>query len=192
MAFPVDVVIPVLNHLLAGNAWAAARLAPYAGQAFRVEGGPIPLVLAIVDGGSFASPDDSALAPAVTIVLDSGTLGELLTDPARALASAHLSGSAHFAEALAFVFRNLRWDYEADLADVIGDMPARRLARWLGDFAVHQRRMLGNLGANAAEYLTEEAGLVTPARDVAQFAVDVDALRDDVARLEKRIALLGH
>jgi ubiquinone biosynthesis protein UbiJ len=46
------------------------------------------------------------------------------------------------------------------------------------------------LGLNAAEFATEESGLVTSARDLTLFGRDVDQLRDDAARLEKRISRL--
>ena len=190
MGFPVALALPALNHVLAGSNWARSRLQPYAGQGFRVEGGPWPVEFVVTPDGFFVeAPPHST--PAVTIALGEGLLGDLLSDPQRALASARLSGAANFAETLAFVFRNLRWDYEADLADIVGDIPARRLARLLASGLEQQRRALGNLGANVAEYLTEEGRMVTPQREVRDFAAAVDTLRDDVARLEKRIAALS-
>jgi hypothetical protein len=53
---------------------------------------------------------------------------KLLLDRDALFASVKLSGSADLAECLAFVFRNLGWDIEEDLASVLGDIPARRLA----------------------------------------------------------------
>jgi ubiquinone biosynthesis protein UbiJ len=190
MGFPVALALPALNHVLAGSNWARARLQPFTGQGFRIDGGPWPVEFVVAADGFFADvPPDSV--PSVTIALGEGLLGDLLSDPQRAFASARLSGAANFAEALAFVFRNLRWDYEADLAGIVGDIPARRLARLLASGLEQQRRALGNLGSNVAEYLTEEGRVLTPQREVKEFAAAVDTLRDDVARLEKRIAALS-
>jgi ubiquinone biosynthesis accessory factor UbiJ len=106
-------------------------------------------------------------------------------------AGIRLAGSADIAEALAFVFRNLRWDVEEDLARFVGDIPARRLSllgqsSWLGN-----RRNGSPLTANLAEYVSEEAQFVVPAREVSGFASEIDRLRDDLARLEKRVQRLG-
>ncbi|MCW5582008.1 MAG: hypothetical protein KIS72_11765, partial [Luteimonas sp.] len=77
-----------------------------------------------------------------------------------------------------------------DLSRVVGDVAAHRIAesgrtlrRWAesgGD----------NLARSFAEYWTEEQPLIAAGDDVARFTAEVDRLRDDVARLEKRIALL--
>ena len=190
MAFPVTLALPPLNHLLAGNAWARERLAPHAGLAFRIDGAPVPVQLAVTEEGLLAAsgPRDE---PAVTITLGDGLVGDLIADPQRAFAAARLSGSAAFAEALAFVFRNLRWDFEADLATLVGDIPAHRIARLATGAATAQRRALAGLGANVAEFITEEGHFVTPARELRDFSAAVDQLRDDLGRLEKRIAYLS-
>jgi ubiquinone biosynthesis protein UbiJ len=44
-----------------------------------------------------------------------------------------------------------------------------------------------NLARSFAEYWTEEQPLIARASDVEKFNRDVDRLRDDVARLEKRV-----
>ena len=126
----------------------------------------------------------------MTVAFPSDAPVRLLFDAASVLASARLSGAASFAETLAFVFRNLRWDYEADLAGLIGDIPAHRIARLLGDGLAWQRSTLQRLGSNLAEFATEESALVTRASELDLFCSEVDRLRDDLARLEKRISRL--
>jgi ubiquinone biosynthesis protein UbiJ len=134
--------------------------------------------------------EPAATEPAVVIELGDDAAGRLLTDPESAFSTARITGSVRFAETLAFVFRNLRWDFEADLADVVGDIPARRIAQGLRAAAAWQRDAAARVGANVAEYLTEESGSIVPIREVAEFVRAVDQLRDDCARLEKRIARL--
>jgi ubiquinone biosynthesis protein UbiJ len=186
----VDFVVPLLNHLLERESWARDRLQPFAGQAACIGGLPFALTMRVTDSGMFM-PAAAGEEAAVTIELPADAPFRLLTDPSSVFGAARLSGAANFAETLAFVFRNLRWDYEADLAAVVGDIPAHRLARTLADGLAWQRSAAERLGRNAAEFATEEAGLVTPARDLAEFAQAVDQLRDDLARLEKRISLLA-
>jgi ubiquinone biosynthesis protein UbiJ len=47
-----------------------------------------------------------------------------------------------------------------------------------------------NLSQAAAEYLTEEHPLLVKPAQVAGFVQQVDTLRDDIARLEQRVARL--
>ena len=185
-----DLVVPLLNHLLEHERWASGRLAPFAGQVACISGGPLELKLTITDSGFFRTAGAEEEAN-VTIALPSDAPFRLLSDPRALFGAARLSGAANFAEALAFVFRNLRWDYEADLAALIGDIPARRLAQALAAGLVWQRSTVARLRANLVEFASEEADIVTPARDLTQFAHSVDQLRDDVARLEKRLSRLS-
>ena len=182
-------VMPLLNHLLAQETWPRQRLLPFVGQTATIEGGPIRVTLTVDQNGLFtvAAPE----VPAdVTISFASDAPFKFLSDPGSAFAAARLTGAANFAEALAFVFRNLRWDYEGDLAGVIGDIPARRLTRFLSDGVDRQRSAIRRLGANLSEYATEDSGLLVANRDIAQFCAAVDLLRDDLARFEKRLARL--
>jgi ubiquinone biosynthesis protein UbiJ len=183
------VITPLLNHLLEREDWARQRLKPYSAQTVHIEGGPVQLMLTVDETGAFR-PSQADEMPAVTITLPSDAPFRMLSDPSSIFGAARITGAASLAETLAFVFRNLRWDYEADLAGVIGDIPAHRVSRLLAEGAAWQQSAAMRLGLNAAEFATEESGLVTSARDLTLFGRDVDQLRDDAARLEKRISRL--
>jgi len=185
----VDIFVPLLNHLLAREDWARQRLKPYSAQTAHIEGGPVQLTMTVDELGAFRPGKPEEVA-AVTITLPSDAPFRMLTDPSSIFGAARITGAANFAETLAFVFRNLRWDYEADLAEIIGDIPAHRVSRLLAEGVAWQRSAARRLGLNAAEFATEESGLVTSARDLTRFGQDVDQLRDDAARLEKRISML--
>ena len=185
----VDILVPLLNHLLAREDWARQRLKPYSAQTAHIEGGPLQLTMTVDELGAFRPGKPEEVA-AVTITLPSDAPFRMLADPSSIFGAARITGAANFAETLAFVFRNLRWDYEADLAAIIGDIPAHRVSRLLAEGVAWQRSAVRRLGLNAAEFATEESGLVTSARDLTRFGQDVDQLRDDAARLEKRISML--
>ena len=180
MTTVADLVVTVVNHLLGtetgrGSVW---RHSPDSLSVSRA--GRCASTCRLLTRGWFG-PSLTAETPLVEIRFSNEALTEILADPAKAFSAAQLSGSAQFAEALAFVFRNLRWDYEADLARLFGDIAAHRLAGGLRDGLSWQRDTLARIGANAAEFVTEEAAIVTPRRDVSRFGADVDALRDDLA-----------
>jgi len=94
------------------------------------------------------------------------------------------------AETLAFVFRNLKWDAEADLAAVIGDIPAHRLVKIGRSLADSLQVAARNTAENIREYAVEESAMLVVPADMASFGEAVNRLRDDVARLEKRLVKL--
>ncbi|MBS1190642.1 MAG: hypothetical protein H6R10_2434 [Rhodocyclaceae bacterium] len=184
--------VAALNHLLAGEGWARERLRPFAGQHARLVGGPVRLDLAVDGEGYFRRLEQiGGEAPAVTIELPADAPFRLLFDRQSIFAAARLSGAADFTETLAFVFRNLRWDVEEDLSKVVGDIAAHRLARAGQAFFGWQKQAAANLVANTAEYLSEESGLVASKREVVRLGAEIEALRADAERLEKRLNGLG-
>ena len=187
-----DALLAGLNHLLAGEDWARDRLASFAGQTVRLEFAPLHCSLEITAEGYFRNRDGDA--PATVAISLSGAsplrlLGSL-ANPSSLLASARISGSAGLADCIGFVFRNLRWDVESDLANMIGDIAAHRLLR-TGRHLVEWHQKAGwNLARNLAEYFTEERQAIASKRDVAGFCLDVATVNGALSRLEERFAAL--
>lgn len=184
------ILVPALNHVLATAPWATERLHQHAGAIACIEAGPFVINLQIAGDGNFRACEPAAVAD-VAITLPADFPVRMLVDRGELFRAARLSGKADVAETLAFVFRNLTWDAEADLADLIGDIPAHRLAG-LGRAAIHQagesgRRLLGNV----AEFVAEDSGLAVSKAEAESFVSAVDVLRNDLARLEKRIGRFG-
>lgn len=186
----VQGALAALNHLLSGAGWARERLRAFAGQSARLVGGPLKLDL-VVDGEGCFRRHETDQPPAVTIELPADAPFRFLIDRNSVFAAARLSGAADFAETLAFVFRNLRWDVEEDLSTLVGDIAARRLARAGETLFAWQKQAVANLAANAAEYLSEESGMLVPKREVSRFAAETGALREEMARLEQRLSRLA-
>lgn len=181
--------IRALNHLIQSENWARERLRQHAGAKLLVEAGGFNVRLTIDDRGHFQAGDASMPAD-VTVSLPADSAFGLLLDSENVLAAVKLGGSAEIAESLAFVFRNLKWDVEADLAAFVGDIPARRLAM-MGNTAVSSlqnsiRRVTENIG----EYAAHDSGLLVTEAELVAFGQGVSGLRDDLARLEKRISCL--
>ncbi|MCM8595933.1 SCP2 domain-containing protein [Accumulibacter sp.] len=177
-----------VNHLLTGEHWARERLAAFAGKLAQLRlGGTITVGLMIGDQGLCELAPDG-VDPAVTIELPVDSLAGLMAgDPAALFSSARISGSVDLAEALGFVFRNLRWDVEHDLAQLVGDIVARRAVQLAGSFARWHAESSTRLVESVAEYLEEEARVLARRSEVEQFCGGVDVLRDDLARFEKRL-----
>lgn len=180
---------PVLNHLLQHEDWASARLRRHAGTQVLIEGGPIRLVLDIDPSGRFTA-GSPARRPDVTLSLPEDFPFRLLLDREQLFSSVRLAGSVDLAETLAFVFRNLEWDAEADIAKVSGDIIAHRVVRWGKALSQALTQALVRTGQNLHEYMVGESEWLVANTDLVSFSNEVGAVRDDLARLEKRIALL--
>ena len=184
-------VVPAsINRLLRSNSWARERLLPFAGKTVRFECPPAVLVLGITENGEVAAAAEAA-QPAVTIACSPALMLRILARDETAWTSVRIEGDTAFAAAINHVWRNLRWDIEEDLSRVFGDVAAHRMAqtgRALGQWG---RQSADNIARALAEYWTEEQPLIVDRFEVERFNREVDTLRDDVARLEKRLAQLA-
>lgn len=177
--------LAVINHLLADAAWARARLLPFAGRTARLRLAHWQLDVAIDELGQLALA--TAAQPDVEITLPADAPLAALRGADAAAKDVHIIGSAELADAFGFVLRNLRWDFEEDLAKGVGDIAAHRIAGLVHAFAAWQRQAAGNLAENLAEYLTEEQPMLVKQADTASLAAGVRRLCDDLARLEQRL-----
>ncbi len=178
-----------LNHLLRANDWARDALKPHAGKVARFCCAPFDTRLAVLDSGEVAAAAPGAAAD-LTMTLTPGLMLRVAARDENAWRDIVIDGDTAFATAINHLWRHLRWDAEADLSRVFGDIAAHRMAE-SGRTLQRWAQMSGdNLARSAAEYWTEEQPLIAATNDIARFNADVDQLRDDVARLEKRIARL--
>lgn len=183
-------VLGLLNHVLAGESWARERLAAFPGETVSLSCGPGSWSAVIGEYGLLEERADPDSAATVSIALPRDTPVRLLTDRASVFSAATISGSAELAETLAFVFRNLRWDLEHDLARVTGDVFARRTLQLARSFFAWQRKAVQGVTRAVAEYATEESATLACRQQVERFCAEVDVLRDNLARLDKRVAQL--
>ena len=107
---------------------------------------------------------------------------------------ASIAGDAELAERFQELGRLLRPDLEEELSMFIGDVPAHQMGRLAHAAMSFTRRVAATTVRNAAEYLAHEKRDLVPRAEGDQFLKGVDALREDVDRLEARIEHLtsGH
>jgi ubiquinone biosynthesis protein UbiJ len=76
------------------------------------------------------------------------------------------------------------------LASILGDIPARRLAITGAQIGNQLQNGVKRAAENITEFATEDSTLLAPKREISAFCQSIDQLRDDAARLEKRIKQL--
>ena len=157
--------LAALNHLLQGADWARARLTPFAGRTARLNAPPLCLDIVVDDDGLFAETGVNVFD--VSIELPAGAPLRALGGAEEIFKTAHITGSAEFANALGFVLRNLRWDFEEDLSRSVGDIAAHRIATQIKAFGAWQEDAARRVGENLVEYLTEERPTLVKADAIA-------------------------
>ena len=182
--------LPLLNHLLHGAPWARQRLLACAGKTVSIDLFPLHLALTVTAAGTFAAAEGGA-APDAHIQLTPLQAARLAMKDPTVFRHLIVDGDAQFAATLGDVFRELDWDAEADLARVLGDVAAHRLVHSTRSLHVWQRHTMDSAQQSLVEYATEERPLLAKRRHIAAFIDDVDAVRDDTARLEKRLQLFA-
>lgn len=184
-----DPVRAALNHLIRQTPGVAEALATQAGSTARLQAGTLGLSFTIGADGTLCAPAADAHVD-VCISLPIDALGQLPRDRDSAFRQARIEGNARLAETLGAALRRLRWDVTEDLSAVVGDIAAVRWVSATRDFLAWQTDMASRLAASTGEYLADEAHMLIRPAALRAWADEVDRLRDDLGRLEKRLSRL--
>ena len=179
-----------LQHLLAQNSWASALLQPYAGKTVQFVIASIKANIVILEDGGLAIAGETNIADA-SVCISPSLLLRLIAKDEAAKMQIVISGDMHLATDLAKVLSNMRWDYEDDLSKLVGDVSALKISQFGREAATGIKRNSILLAEMLSEYWQEEKPLIAKKRHVEKFNADVDTLRADVARFEKRLAKLS-
>ena len=150
----------LVNHVLASEPVATQRLAAHAGRHIRLHFDGWPALLPPLPETAFrVTPAgliewcgaDLPVEPDLRVNIDA-------SNPALAMAQAlsgtrpqvAVAGDAAFATDLNWLFDNLRWDVQDDLARLVGQAPAREIARVSGAVAAGMREAVRKLSGLVA------------------------------------------
>lgn len=182
-------VLKILNHLIDQTPGAHARLASQAGRHVRLElGAGSGLSFSIDDSGRLSGDPEGT--PAVTIRLPADALLRFPHQGEGVLREVRVEGDAALAETISRVFRSLQWDAAEDISRLLGDTAAERIVGATRATLASGKDLASRLSASTSEYVADEAAIVVRSGALASFASSVDTLRDDQARLQKRIEQL--
>ena len=173
-----------LNRLLDQSPAAAKALMPWSGRNVCIETPLMRMTAVLTDDGRMGQ---TQAEPEVVLHVPLAFFMARARDPAAASRLIDLCGDAELGEHVGHALALLHWDAAEDLSGLMGDVLASRLMR----LAHLLRRLPESMGRRAllagTEYWRDEATVLPRAEDVGAWQRAVDNLRDDLARLEKRI-----
>lgn len=181
----------LLNQQIRASTAARARLEELEGKRFAVtvRGSDFRVVAESADGelrlshgaGDGCDVELSAGAFELLRLARNASLSELKD------AGASLSGDIRTAEAFAELMRLAIPEPEAVLADWVGDIPAHALGQAARGVTGWSAKAVRAMEQNVGEYLQEEDPTLVPPALARNFAAEVERIRDDVERAERRI-----
>ncbi len=191
---PVQAVAHAFNLLARQQPWAAERLARHAEKTLRIVFGGFSLTFQISDGGQLV-PIEVIATPYVVLEINPQSF-----DPIAWLSSnsrpdiaeyVHVSGQAALAQVVSELSRDLRLDPEDALAQLLGDIAARRIVQGARTAAIGFSHALRGLGRNVAEYLSEETDALAGRPVMEAFVHDQSQAQMRLSGLEQRAAELS-
>lgn len=183
---PAVALSAALNALLDKQPTAKARLLRHVGKCVRLVLPLLPLSVRIEADGGFVAASPEA-APDVQLVpdpsalpqwLSGGKLGDLF----------RVAGDGVLAADLAHALADFDWVLA--LRPYLGDIAASRVDQFIQGLTGWRANAVESAGRNLAEYAVYEQAILAEPLAAREFIAEVDRLREDVDRLEARLALL--
>ena len=186
-------VIKLVNRVLSDYPAARQRLQVHEGKVIASQVGPVETRMRINRAGEMELVGETgagspAQTPDVSLIVPLSLLPRLAAKDPAALSQIVFTGDSELAATLSDIARNVEWDIEADLSLVVGDAVAHRVVASVQ--RAHEWRVDAGqrITANVAEYLTEERRAFVTARELEALSLQNESLRDDIARLDARVA----
>lgn len=185
----IQLLINALNHLLKNEPWACEKLSRYAKKAVKFTLPLGDLILAINNDGMVCPFTDEPIAVKLTLPYTT-IFSFFLENQVGALKHIRIEGDADFAETLLELINQLHWEIEEDLAKLIGPIGAHFCVKTARKTRQQYQHFLQSNLENWVEYALYEQPTLVPRYSLEKFTQQVVILRDDLARLEKRIERL--
>jgi ubiquinone biosynthesis accessory factor UbiJ len=188
-------VVKLFNRMLSDYPAARDKLRPHADKLITATVGPVSTKMRVTATGEVepVGMGEASLSntPDVAFVVPLALLPRLIRGDENAFSQVEFSGDSELASTLSTIARNVEWDVEEDLSKWVGDIAAHRIVDTAKQANAWQRDARDRATANVAEYLTEERRAFITARELDTLALANETLRDDIARMEARVALLA-
>jgi len=191
---PKTLLLRGINHVLQREKWALRELKQHQGKVIRLV---LPMSETWIQISSIGEIDlvRTEIGNAhLTLEISNESLmrvGESTGSmQERVVKAVNIAGDAELAQLIAKLAKQLRWEYEEDLAQIVGDASAHFVVSQAKRFHELTQKAILDLQQNVIEYLSEEKKVLVHQREFLSHKIALQDLRDAVERLEKRIGYL--
>lgn len=179
-----------LQHLTQQNNWSRKHLIEFAGKVVQFNIAFTKTNLLILEDGSLGMATDNAKVDANIHITPSLALRLIAKDEAAKMLI-KIEGDSHLATELGKILQLMRWDIEEDLSKVMGDIPANKVTSVTKKAFSSAKEQSINLAEMLTEYWQEENPILAKKWRVEVFIAEVDTLKSDTARFEKKLEKLA-
>jgi ubiquinone biosynthesis protein UbiJ len=187
----VQLACRAINHLLKLEPTVQAHLKAHAGRTVLLRWESMLFVPTgeqslVIGNDLYLNPMQAAENTAdVTVTVLTGVLQAPASERLRFI---RIEGDALLAQDLSLVTKQLRWDAEHDLANVIGGAPARWLVTNAAKAATLFEQAVEQMKNKAASVVTHYPGWAVGGEDMQSHRLELEALKTRIDALAKRIA----
>ncbi len=182
-----------MNHVLGSEPWASAELARHANKTILLQL-PLGNLCFEINADGLLNSLQEIDVPSLTLEVSTKALSDMAGSSGslreQAFKAVKITGDADLAQLLGRLAGQLRWEYEEDLARLVGDAPANFAVRQGKKLLSATRSAASDLLDNVVEYVSEEKKVLLNKRDFMVHKSELIELRESVDRMEKRIQLL--
>ena len=185
-----SIAVSPINHVLRRENWACRRLQSYSGKTIGIKIFPLVRLNLMVQTSGEVKEITKPNGVDTTLTLSPIVLAGLLAREEKVFDRIEVSGDSDLAAELIDIGKHIHFNVEQDLSKIIGDIPAHRMADVGEQVVKWHANSLTNLSEAWAEYCLEEQPLLTKSSCIDEFTIQVDKLKDDLDRLDRRIKSL--
>ena len=187
------VICRAINHVLSSEPWATGELSKHSGKSILLKLPVGDLCCEIAPTG-LLHVLKVAETPSLILEVSAKALSDLAGSSGglreQAFKAVKITGDADLAQLIGRLAGQVRWEYEEDLAQLVGDAPAHFAVKQGKKFVSATRAAASDLLDNVVEYVSEEKKVLLNQRDFRIRKTELNDLRDSVDRMEKRIQFL--
>jgi ubiquinone biosynthesis accessory factor UbiJ len=193
---PNIVAAKLINRILGDYPLARERLAAHARARIDVTLGVLTVSIRLNEDGRVEPIGEGATDVAqVTFNIPLSAVPRLIKKDESAYREIAFTGDSELAHTLSNIARNVEWDVGEDLSQLFGggtvaDIVAERLTSGAKSITALRDEVGQRFTENMAEYLVHERNAFVTEDALEALTRDNETLRDDVARLEARVARL--
>ena len=177
----------IANHILLQNDWMETELLSFEGNVVLIKVSEIEIYFKIDSNGQ-VFVIESYEEPDVSIKMNLKSLINQIT--IQKMSGVNIEGNIELAKKITGVLRKIKWDYESDLSQYLGDVAAVSISKISRNIVTNSKKTITSFAETIIEYWQEEAGILSKKTQIEKYIKQVDLISEDVDRLEQRLDLL--